>query len=271
MFQEDFQFHQDEKTLYTVRRHWIFLLGDILQIALYFIMFAVIVWIFQYLDFIPSFNIFGISFNSFLDILVYMWGIICWLLFAEKFTDYALDFWLVTNKRIIDSNLERLFHRYLATLELKDIEDISVKTTGMLSSYFSYGNLEVQTAGAQNRFEMEQIARPELVQRIIFEAKLADEKEQKDIEKGEFEQISHRVFHEEQQEQADTPVHDFHIPHDQKMENIKQAPTPDTTSDAYDWAHVGETQAKDPRNSQEILEDIEDKYKNDVDDALRTE
>jgi hypothetical protein len=246
-------------------------LVDVVQIAIYFLIFAIIVWVFQYLEILPSFNLFGISFNSLLDILVYMWGIICWLLFAEKFTDYALDFWIVTNKRIIDSELIKLFNRRLATLELRDIEDISIETTGFLSSYFSYGTLKVQTAGARNEFDMQQIARPELVQRIIFEAKLADEKEQKDIEKEEVEQISHRVFKEEQE-----PDHNFHIPHDQKLGNVKAVPVADArqavkTSDPYDWAHIAESQENDHRNQDELLEEIEDKYKDDVDEALQTE
>jgi hypothetical protein len=190
---------------------------------------------------------------------------------AERVTDYAIDFWIVTNKRIVDSELERLFHRRLATLELKDIEDISIKTSGFISSYLAYGNLEVQTAGAQNRFQMEQIGHPEIVQRVIFEAKLAQDKEEKDIEKQEIEQISHRVFKEEKQEtheeineeivdEENDVEHDFHIPHDQKniSENLVEQ---NNHSEDFDWAHSAQTQEDD-------FIEVDDKYKDNIDRAL---
>jgi hypothetical protein len=269
MFQEDFQFHPDEKILYNVRRHWIFIWLDIHLVVFYFFVLAIPVWLIQYFDWVPTLNIFGVNLYSLLDVLVYMWAIFCWLLIAEKFTDYALDFWVVTNKRVIDSELVQLFQRRLATLELRDIEDISVETTGFFSSYFSFGSLKVQTAGARNEFDMQQIANPELVQRIIFEAKLADEKEQKDIEKGEVEQIGRRVFKEESDKEEEG---NFYIPHDQKMQNQSTiVEKQEKASEEFDWAHVSERQKKDIRNVEEELDEIEEKYRVNIDNALKSE
>ncbi len=269
MFNEDFQLHQDEQVIIYVRKHWIFLFLDIVEILFYFLVPAIFVWFMQYANLVLSFNIFGISFDSLLNILVYMWGILCWLLFAERFTDFALDFWIVTNKRIVDSELIKLFHRSLSTLELKDIEDISIKTSGFLSSYFAYGDLKVQTAGARNEFDMSKIAHPEVVQRTIFEAKLAADKEEKDIEKEEMEQISQRVFNEEHLQKS------FHIPHDQKVESHSNLNTnkPQNISESnnFDWAKISEKQASDTRNETEQIEKIEEKYREDVDEALRIE
>ncbi len=255
MFNEDFQLHPDEKVILYVRRHWFFLLLDILKIIFYFLGFAVLVWVFQYFNFVPNFVLFGVSLSSLADVLLYMWGIFCWLLLAEKVTDYAIDFWIVTNKRIVDSELQKLFHRSLATLELRDIEDISIETTGFVSSYLAYGSLKVQTAGARNEFDMQRIGHPEIVQRIIFEAKLAQDREEKDIEKEEVEQISHRVFKEEVK-------NDFHIPTDQKISKEQED---------YDWARIAEKQKNDIRNIEEEVESIDEKYKRQINEALRTE
>lgn len=259
MFNEDFQLHPDEKVILYVRKHWIFIAIDFLEILFYFFVPAIFIWVLQYNSLIPDFILFGIAFNSLVNILLYMWGILCWLLFAERFTDFALDFWIVTNKRIVDSELIKLFHRSLSTLELQDIEDISIKTSGFFSSYFAFGDLKVQTAGARNEFDMPKIAHPEYVQRTIFEAKLAADREEKDIEKEEIEQISHRVFNEENLQNS------FHIPHDQKVENI------DSPSNTFDWARVAERQKNDSRNFEEIIENVEDKYKTDIEEALRND
>lgn len=268
MFNEDFQLHPDEKVILYVRKHWIFLAIDFIEIFLYFIIPAIFVWFLQLNSLISDFILFGVSFNSLINILLYMWGILCWLLFAERFTDFALDFWIVTNKRIVDSELTKLFHRSLSTLELKDIEDISIKTSGFFSSYFAYGDLKVQTAGARNEFDMSQIAHPEFVQRTIFEAKLAADKEEKDIEKEEIEQISHRVFNEENLQDLQNG---FHIPHDQKIRNSVKNIEKSNEVNNFDWARVSENQANVPRNLQEDIESVEEKYKEDIQNALQSD
>ncbi len=271
-----FKLHSDERVILYVRKHWIFLVLDVAKVIILFLIPAVLIWLLQFVGFVPTFPIFGVSFYSLTDIIIYAWGIFCWLMIAEKFTDYALDFWVVTDKRIVESELVKLFDRQLSTLELQDIEDITIRNEGFFANYFGYGSLEVQTAGAVNEFRAPQIAHPEHVQQIMFDAKLKDEQEKKNIEKTEVEQITHRVMREEGVT--------THIPHDQKVaketppsnldgdfpENVEKS-TSNKKSGDYDWAHISEKQAADIRNLQEQIEEVEAKYKKGVDDALRTE
>jgi hypothetical protein len=174
------------------------------------------------------------------------------MLLAEKFTDYAIDFWVVTNKRIIESELIKLFDVQLSTLELQDIEDITVRTGGFFANLIGYGKLEVQTAGATNEFYTENIADPAYVQKIMFDAKLAHEQEKMDIEKGEFEQISHRVFKEEK-----------------KVEEVPRVSEEQVQQQNFDWAHINQKQTEDRRNVEEVIEEIPDIYKKNVDKALQ--
>ncbi len=276
MFENSFKLHHDEKIILYVRKHWIFLAWDIAGVVILFLLPSVLIWILQFVGYVPDFNIFGVSFESFTDIMIYAWGIFCWLMIAEKYTDYALDFWVVTNKRIVESELVKLFDRQLSTLELQDIEDITIRNEGFFANYFGYGSLEVQTAGAQNEFRAPRIAHPEDVQQIMFDAKLKDEQEKKNIEKDEVEQITQRVMREEGVT--------THIPHDQKLpkddtptnldkdfpENAEQR-IHNGKNKNYDWAHISEKQAADIRNLQEQIEEVESKYKKGIDDALRTE
>lgn len=196
-----FELHKDEKVILYIRRHWLFLLLYTKSILLLFLAPVILVWIAQYYSFVPDINLLGVSIYSLTDILIYLWGLFCWMLLAEQFTDYALDFWVVTNKRIIESELIKLFDVKLSTLELQDIEDITVHSEGFWASTIGFGKLEVQTAGATNEFYAENIANPANMQKIIFDAKLAHQQEIQNIEKEEFEQISNRVFKENRENQ----------------------------------------------------------------------
>jgi hypothetical protein len=175
---------------------------------------------------------------------------------AEKVTDYALDVWILTNKRIVEIELKKLFDIQVSTLELKDIEDITVRNEGFFANYFNYGLLEVQTAGTNREFFAEKILDPGNVQKIIFDAKLKDEREKQDIEKGEVEQIANRVFNS-------------HIPEDQKVK--EKVFSENQNENSFDWAGVDQKQEKDTRNTTEEVEEVEDKYKKDIDSALRSE
>lgn len=262
MFQDTFQLHKDEFVLIYIRRHWLFLAFDFVRIFTTFLAVAFIIWGVQWSGIIGEFDVFGVSFYSLTDIFVYLWAIFCWLYMAEKFTDYALDFWVVTNKRILESELIKLFDRRLSTLELQDIEDITIQNKGLISNYFNYGNLEVQTAGAKREFYAERVGNPEKIQRIIFDAKLKESKEERDIEKGEIEQITHRVMRDNL-----SP----HIPLDQKVVAQPEIKEVESKKEDFDWAHINERQAKDIRNLQEQIEEIEAKYKKNIDSATRFE
>ena len=174
---------------------------------------------------------------------------------------------------MVESELVKLFDRKISTLELQDIEDITVHTFGLLGNYFSFGRLDVQTAGTVTEFFAEKIANPEYVQNQIFDAKLKDEHERKDIEKTEIEQISHRVYGEEEKSKL-APEADSHIPQDQKVtveQKIPPTSLEEGDSTGFDWAHVSEKQAEDIRDLQAQLEVVENKYKTGVKEALRTE
>lgn len=243
-----FELHKDEKVILYIRRHWIFLFLQTKLIFWVFLIPVILVWMAQIFNWVPDVNLLGVSIYSVTDILIYLWGLFCWMLLAEKFTDYALDFWVVTNKRIIESEMIKLFDVQLSTLELQDIEDITVRSEGFLANLIGFGRLEVQTAGTVNEFFAENIMNPAKVQSIIFDAKLKREQEEKDIEKEEVEQISSRVFKESREMALDE------IP---------------PKESEYDWAFIDERQAEDRRNAEEVIETVEDKYKVNVDKALR--
>jgi hypothetical protein len=104
-----------------------------------------------------------------------------WFFVFYRITMHALDTWIVTNERIVDILQIRLFTRKVSELHLESIQDISVNTTGMIESYFDFGNIEIQTGATANRFLFEQVPHPLQIKDSIMDA--AD-KFQNDTKKG---------------------------------------------------------------------------------------
>lgn len=98
-----------------------------------------------------------------------------WLLFFMVFIDYYLDFWIVTNDRIINVR-QQIFSRTISELDLYKIQDVTVEMKGLLATMFNYGTIFVQTAGERERFFFENIPNPREVARKITELAAVDSK-----------------------------------------------------------------------------------------------
>ena len=84
-----------------------------------------------------------------------------------QFTDYYLDTWIVTNERIINIEQKGLFSRIVSELHLNQVQDVTSETHGLIATFLSYGNVQIQTAGSIARFNFKQIDNPDDVKRII--------------------------------------------------------------------------------------------------------
>jgi uncharacterized membrane protein YdbT with pleckstrin-like domain len=98
-----------------------------------------------------------------------IWYLLLWQVAWYALTLYSLDVWIVTNRRIIDSTQHGYFNRTISEIELSRIQDISVNTSGFIPTLLHYGNLEVQSAGAENKFMFKEIPNPEDVKDVIVE------------------------------------------------------------------------------------------------------
>lgn len=97
-----------------------------------------------------------------------MWVVVLWVLFFVEWTDYRFDMWVITNQRIVDIDQAGLFARDIATVRLKDIEDITVEMYGIFSTMLKFGTLMIQTAGSKNEFYLKNARNPEEAKRQIY-------------------------------------------------------------------------------------------------------
>ncbi len=86
---------------------------------------------------------------------------------------YALNTVLVTNKRVIENKQEGLFKHRINELELDKVQDISIKVFGLLAELLSFGNLEIQSAGAKVKFSFTQLPHPQKIKNTIMKLKIS--------------------------------------------------------------------------------------------------
>jgi uncharacterized membrane protein (DUF373 family) len=82
---------------------------------------------------------------------------------------YYLNVFIITNIRIVDVDQIGLFSHVISELHIDKIEDVTSETNGLFGTIFDYGNVFVQTAGAVERFEFDNVPNPAAVEKLILD------------------------------------------------------------------------------------------------------
>lgn len=157
-----------ETIVLEVRRHWfVFVLRTffiLLLAVIPLVLYGVIVQI------APQSVAAFFNDNFFVALFLYsVWVLFLWMTLFIQWTDYYLDVWYITEKRIIDVEQKGIFHREVSNLRFDKVQDISIKVRGIIATFMKFGDLHVQTAAENSRgFVMKNAARPDEVRRVIF-------------------------------------------------------------------------------------------------------
>ncbi len=109
-----------------------------------------------------------VSYNQ--QILIGSVFLLFMLLFALiEFFDFYFDLHIVTDRRLVDIDQHKLFNRSVAELLLEDIQDSDAITKGILGTFFNFGTVFIQTAGARANFELDQIPFPNEIAAMILD------------------------------------------------------------------------------------------------------
>jgi len=152
----------DEKTRLFLQRHWFVLLGR----ALFFLLLFTLPFIlYAFLpDSLPA------GFADIYWFLASIYFLFWWAGAFYAYTMYLLDMWIVTDHRIIDKRQFGFFNHTVAELKLSRVQDISIHINGIIPTFLNFGDLEVQTAGTENKFSFKQIPDPATVKNEIMKA-----------------------------------------------------------------------------------------------------
>ncbi len=162
-----------EKTHLFLRRHWII----VLKIILNGVAFLIIPILFYVGIIIIGFDL---STNTIIPLIIALflcvYLIIISVIIMTQFTDYYLDTWIVTDARIINIEQMGLFSRAISELRLHQIQDVTSEMQGMLQTFFTYGDVFIQTASVKERFNFKTVDDPDIVQSEIIKLTEADKR-----------------------------------------------------------------------------------------------
>lgn len=151
----------DERIVLFIRRHPFLIILRILGLIITYAIPVLLSTIFM--DFILQYNFLALYF-----FLISIWTLLTWMVAFYWLTMYTLDVWIVTDRRVIDSNQHGFFNRTVAELHISRIQDIYINTEGTFQTFINFGDLFVQTAGTEERFKFLQIPNPIAVKDAIM-------------------------------------------------------------------------------------------------------
>ncbi len=152
-----------EKIVVEARRHWYVFAAEVSSLALLALLpFAAFIVL-------ASSGAFE-AVEGLLSLFVFVsagWLLALWTLFFIFWTNYYLDVWIVTDRRIIDVEQHGLFSREISEFRLENIEDLTVEVKGLLPTFLRFGDVYVQTAGENREFAIHHVPNPHKLKDII--------------------------------------------------------------------------------------------------------
>lgn len=148
-----------EKTIAVLRMHWFYFFGTLLGLFLVFIPISVI---------LIAPGLLGGELSAYIQFIASIILLFWWYWTFLLVTMYLLNVWIITDKRIISSTQQGLFNRRVSELSMDKVQDVSVKVEGMFGTVLDFGTLEVQTAGAENKFFLKNIPTPLQIKDMIM-------------------------------------------------------------------------------------------------------
>lgn len=147
---------KEEEVILSLRAHPITLIPTVVNSIVMFLLTFFLGYIIG-----PFLNIVQLTY-----IMVFFY-FVTFFYFWFQAMNWYFNIGIVTNKQIIDVDFSVLTYRNVSRTELSHIEDITVKTSGFISSIFNYGNVFVQTAGSEINTEFLQVPNPAGAAHII--------------------------------------------------------------------------------------------------------
>lgn len=88
-----------------------------------------------------------------------------------SFVSWFYNISIVTDNEVVDIDYSHVTYKNIATTNLREIQDVEYIQKGFLQTFFNYGDVFVQTAGAHPNVEFLRIPNPARVNDIIMDEK----------------------------------------------------------------------------------------------------
>lgn len=104
-------------------------------------------------------------------VLYLFWLLGCWISVGAALTDYYLDLWAISDRRIVAIEQNGFFRRRLSSFRLERLQDMNINVTGVIPTLLNFGTIEAQTAGGSNEeFKTDTMPDPRGLKALIINA-----------------------------------------------------------------------------------------------------
>lgn len=161
-----------EEIIYTARRHWFILVGEIALLVLFAVLPGLLLFVPHLLpaELVAAIKQATHVEGNFSLSVLFLWTLellLLWIIFMMFWTDYYLDVWLITNHRVIDIEQKGLFSRRVSAFRFNQIQDVTAEVPGVLATFVDFGTVKIRTA-SEETFDFRGVACPNLVKEKIM-------------------------------------------------------------------------------------------------------
>ncbi len=153
----------DEKIIVFTRRHPITLILKLAFSCAFLLITIVFITLLA-----SDFTNLNPNFTPFLLILTLFFILIYFLFSFIYFTNWYLDVWIITTKRIIDIEQISFFNSEFSEFMLDKVQDVTIDKKGFLANIFNYGDVQIQTAGMSRYFIFKQVPNPQKIKDYLM-------------------------------------------------------------------------------------------------------
>jgi signal transduction histidine kinase len=157
-------FDAGEKPLLIVRKHWAIFVRDVLASCLAAVLPFLLWALATRTELVPDVPVIAAGAHY----LGTLWLLVVWITLFVLWTEYFLDVWIITDRRIFNIQQVGLFHRQSSSCEIENVQEIVVHTDNFLQTLLHYGTVRIQTAGPSGEYiTAEGVPHPERVRAAI--------------------------------------------------------------------------------------------------------
>lgn len=154
----------NEKIVLAVREHWFRLFSKIAIVVI----LSLLPWLVKLLISKTGATITAPEINSFISVFSILFYLVLLVVLFIIYTLYYLNLHVVSQERIVDIDQVGLLFHEVSELNIETIEDVTSQTKGLLGNVLNYGTVFIQTAGATERFEFDNVSDPAGIASIIL-------------------------------------------------------------------------------------------------------
>lgn len=168
-FIERIHLEHDEEILLVVRKHWFILFCDVIWPILLLIV-PTSVYLFAGDRVLETTMLVEFHYKYAAALfLISLWALLAWMMLFLVWTDYYLDMWIVTDRRVITIDQQGFFRRKIASFRYEQMQDIQIDINGIIATLLDFGNIRAQTAGHEVDFKIIGAPDPREIKATILE------------------------------------------------------------------------------------------------------